>query len=130
MGQFFNLGHLETIKSNFKKMVGSSQRNLSWKEGGLAVSKTTAHCELSRNKGYLNLLDCHLVISKSQASYHTSSERGESGLSADLKIFTIVYRIDILQAYFGVGLGSSIALFCGLSFLWLKASNLIMIGSQ
>ena len=34
-----------------------------WKKGGLAVSKETLHCELARNKGLLNLMDCHLAIS-------------------------------------------------------------------
>ena len=42
-----------------QKNVGPGLKNLSWKKGGLAVSKGTLHCELQRNKGLLNLLDCH-----------------------------------------------------------------------
>ena len=72
-----------------KKIVDPGQRNLSFKKGGLALSKATVHCELADTKGYLNLLDCHLVISQSSASYHTSSERGEAKLSADQKILNI-----------------------------------------
>ena len=48
-----------------KKLVGPGLRNLSWKKGGLAVSKATLHCELGKHKGYLNLLVCHLAISQS-----------------------------------------------------------------
>ena len=66
------------------------------------MSKATVHCEFARSKGYLNCFDCHLVISQRSACYHTSSERGEVGLSADLKILTIVYQIDILQAYLSI----------------------------
>ena len=64
---------------------------------GLALSKATVHCELADTKGYLNLLDCHLVISQSSASYHTSSERGEAGLSADPKIFNVLEQIYVLK---------------------------------
>ena len=49
------------------------------------VSKTTV-LEWWENKGYLNLSACHWAVSQSWASYHTSSERGESELSADPKI--------------------------------------------
>ena len=39
---------------------------------------------------------CHLAISLSYASYHTSFERRDSGLPADMKIRTIVQLIGIL----------------------------------
>ena len=73
-----------------RKLDDPGQRNLSWKKGGLAVSKATVHCEFARNKGYPNRFDCHLVISQNSASYYTSSERGKSGLSADPKILAVV----------------------------------------
>ena len=55
-----------TIQHNqiSRKFVEPGQRNLSWKKGGLAVSQTTLHWELARNKGLLNLFDCHLAISR------------------------------------------------------------------
>ena len=51
VAQYLNLGHLETAKQISRKLVGPGLRNLSWKKGGLAVSKTTVHWELARNKG-------------------------------------------------------------------------------
>ena len=65
------------------------------------------YTELAWNMGYLNLLGCHLAISQSWASYHTSSERGETGLVADSKILTNAQQINILQYYFWVVLWSS-----------------------
>ena len=93
------------------------------------VSKPTV-LELRENKGYFNLVACHLVISWSWASCYSSSERGRSGLSADLKKFNIIQQIGIFQAYFWVVLGSAIELFFELSFLWQNASNLIIIVPQ
>ena len=66
-----------------RKLVDLGQRNLSWKKGGLVVSKTTLHWEMARKIGLLNLFDCHFAISCSWVGYHTSSERGISGRSAD-----------------------------------------------
>ena len=43
--------------------------------------------EMARKQGHLNLSACHLAVSQSWASYHTSSERGDSGLSADVIFF-------------------------------------------
>ena len=48
------------------------------------VSKTTV-LWVAGNKECLYILTCHLVISQSSASYHTSFERGKSGLFADKK---------------------------------------------
>ena len=39
---------------------------------------------------------CHLAVPWSWASYHTSSERGHSGLSTDIKIWPIVLLIGII----------------------------------
>ena len=47
-----------------------------------------------------SLSGCHLAVSWSWASYHTSSERGYSGLSADIKTRTIDQLIGILWSYF------------------------------
>ena len=88
-------------------MVDPGQRNPSLKKGGLAVSRTTLHWEMARNKGLLNLLDCHLAISWSWAGYHTSSERGISGLSADLKFLNFFKQIAIFKPYFWVVLAST-----------------------
>ena len=59
----------------------------------------------------LSLSDCHLAVSQSWASYYTSSERGESELSADKKILNffsakwllILYTLDHLKVrvFFG-----------------------------
>ena len=53
------------------------------------------------------LSNCHLAVSLSYASYHTSSERGDSGLPADIKIRTNVQLIGFLWSYFGIHLGSN-----------------------
>ena len=53
------------------------------------------------------LSDCHLAVCWSSGNYHTSSERGHSELSTDMKIRTIVQLIGILWSYFGVYLGSA-----------------------
>ena len=52
--------------------------------------------ERYENRGYLSLSGCHLAVSQSWAGYHTSFERGESGLPADIKIIPIVQLIGIL----------------------------------
>jgi len=78
------------------------------------VSKTML--EWGENRRCLSLSACHLVVSLSRACYHTSYERGHSGLPADLKIRTLVQLIGILWSYFGVHLGSwNEALHFGLS---------------
>ena len=51
---------------------------------------------MAKKKGYLNLLNCHFVISLSSTSYYTSSERGESRLSADKKILDYF----VIKTYF------------------------------
>ena len=59
------------------------------------------------DRGCLSLSGCHLAVSQSWAGYHTSSERGHSGLSADMKIWTMVQLIGILWSYFGMLWGLS-----------------------
>ena len=54
-----------------------------------------------------NLLNCHLAISCSWIDNHTSSERGDSGVSADSKKFWIFHTNGYFQAYFWVALGST-----------------------
>jgi len=44
---------------------------------------------------------CHLAVSQSWAGYHTSFERGDWGLPADMKIRTVIQLIGILWSYFG-----------------------------
>ena len=59
-------------------------------------------------KGEVSYLSaCHLAVSLSWISYHTSFERGHTGLPADIKIRTIFQLIGILWLYFGVQLGST-----------------------
>ena len=94
---------MEAAQSNFKKKFGSGQRNLTWKKGGLAVSKTTLHWEVARNKGLLNLFYCHLAISWSWVGYHTSSERGISGLTANSNILNFFKQIAIFKHVFELG---------------------------
>ena len=42
----------------------------------------------------------HLAVSWSWTGYHTSFERGHSGLPADMKIRTVIQLIGILWSYF------------------------------
>ena len=57
-------------------------------------SKTMA--EWGENRRCLSLSACHLAVSLSRICYHTSYERGHSGLHANMKIRTIVQLIGIL----------------------------------
>ena len=52
--------------------------------------------ELMRKRECSSLSGCHKAVSWSYPSYHTSSERGHSGLSADMKIRAMVQLIGIL----------------------------------
>ena len=61
--------------------------------------------EWCENRSCFSLSGCHLTVSQSWADYHTSFERGDSGLPADLKIKTIGQMIGILWSYFGMLLG-------------------------
>ena len=54
------------------------------------------------NMSCFSLSGCHMAVSQSWAGYHTSFERGESGLPADMKIRTIAQLIGILWSYFGM----------------------------
>ena len=47
-----------------------------------------------------NLLNCHLAISCSWIDYHTSSERGDSGVSADPKKFEFFIQMAIFKHIF------------------------------
>ena len=69
-----------------------------------SVSKTILIC--CENRECPSLSTCHLAVSWNYASYHTSYERGHSGLPADIKISKIFQRIGIIWSYFGVHLGS------------------------
>ena len=55
---------------------------------------------VGKKQGMMNLLDCHMAISWSWACYHTSSERGISGLSADQKILNFFIQIAISKHIF------------------------------
>ena len=72
--------------------VQNSKQNIAWMGWKQEVSQLSA---------------CHLAVSLSRACYHTSYERGHSGLPADVKIRTIVQLIGILWSYIGVHLGSA-----------------------
>ena len=56
--------------------------------------------ELCENRSCFNLSGCHLAVSQSWAGYHTSFERGDSGLPAGMKIRSVVQLIGILWSYF------------------------------
>ena len=49
---------------------------------------------------FQRLSACHLAVCWSWAGYHTSFERGDSGLPADIRIRTMVQLIGILWSYF------------------------------
>ena len=84
-------------------------------EEGCLQTPAGPHCAKSKQKnvriiwkGEVSYLSaCHLAVSLSWVSYHTSFERGHTGLPADIKIRTIVQLIGILWLYFGVQLGST-----------------------
>ena len=79
-------------------------------------SRKQNNLDLMWKEGLPQLLVCQLAVSMSWVCFHTSSERGHSGLPADMKIRTIVQLIGILWSYFGVYLGSaSVAQSFGLS---------------
>ena len=63
--------------------------------GGLTV------LERYENRGCLSLSGCDFAVSQSWAGYHTSFERGDSGLPAGMKIRSVVQLIGILWSYFG-----------------------------
>ena len=52
--------------------------------------------EWCENRGCFSLSGCHLAVSQSWAGYHTSSERGHSGLSADIRIKSVVQMEGII----------------------------------
>ena len=52
--------------------------------------------EWCENRGCLSLSVCHLAVSQSWASYHTSSERGDSGLPADIFFWNFFKQIGII----------------------------------
>ena len=54
------------------------------------------HCRVMESSGCLSLSGCHFVVSQSWLGYHTSSERGDSGLPAGMKIGSVVQLIGIL----------------------------------
>ena len=62
--------------------------------------------EWCENRMCLSLSACHMTVSLRWICYHTSFERGHSGLPADIKIRTMVQLIGILWPYLGVLLGS------------------------
>ena len=59
------------------------------------TGRKTTVLQWGENKGCLHLSVCHLDINQSWLGCHTSSERGHSGLYADIKIWTIVQLIGI-----------------------------------
>ena len=72
-----------------------------WRGMFLRLERTTV-LEWCENKSCFSLSGCHLAVYQSWAGYHTSFERGESGLPADMKIRTIAQLIGILWSYFGM----------------------------
>ena len=58
--------------------------------------------ELCEDRGWFSLSGCHLAVNQNWAGFHTSFERGESGLSADIWIWTFDQLIGILWPYFGM----------------------------
>ena len=70
-----------------------------------SVSKTILIC--CENRECPSLSTCHLAVSWNYASYHTSSERGHSRLSTDIKIRSLVQLIGIIQMCSNVQLTST-----------------------
>ena len=51
LGQLLNLVYHEILKPISRKYLEYGKRNFSWKKGGLGVSMTTVHCEISQKEG-------------------------------------------------------------------------------
>ena len=64
------------------------------------------------NMSCFSLSGCHMAVSQSWAGYHTSFERGDSRLPADMKIRTVIQLIGILWSYFGTLRGLPMRLDC------------------
>ena len=62
----------------------------------------TTVLELCEIRSCFSLSGCHWAVSQSWEGYHTSFERGDSGLPADLKIRTVIQLIGTLWSYFGM----------------------------
>ena len=56
--------------------------------------------EWCEKRSCFSLSACHLKVSQSCASYHTSFQRADSGPYAELKILNFFQQITIIQAWF------------------------------
>ena len=128
-------GHMKALSIPFRWVYSSLISNTKWlsdrpkcretlvKPGATqakTVRKTTV-LEWCENMTCLSLSGCHLAASQSWASYHTSSERRESELSAD-KSFLNSFAISYFQAYFWV----SPALTKGRPTFWFVSQSLLV----
>ena len=83
-------------------------REVGWEQPGLSVQDSKQNNPVwVWKRECLSHFACHLAGSLSYAGYYTSSERGHSGLSTDVKIWSIVQLIGIIQMCFGVWLLST-----------------------
>ena len=97
MDQLLNIDHLRTAKSKFKKIGRSRPEKSKLEKGWFGSKPNNTTLRVGKKQGLLNLLDFHMAISWSLAGYHTSSERGISGLSADQKILNFFNQIAIFK---------------------------------
>ena len=73
-----------------------------WREGcrpqvNVSVQNRSKTMVVSgENRRCLSISACHMAVSLSRTCYHTSNERGHSGLQADNKILTIIQLIGTL----------------------------------
>ena len=83
-------------------------REVGWEQPDLTVQNSKENNpDLMWKRDCPSLSGCLLAVSWSWASYHTLSERGHSGLCTDIKIWSIVQLIGIIQMCFGVWLLST-----------------------
>ena len=82
---------------NSEKQPSDSQRG--WSNSCFHISLVLFL--LPASKTCLSNLVSHSVTSWSRWGYHTSFERGDWGLPADMKIRTVIQLIGILWSYFG-----------------------------
>ena len=108
-----NWGWMKGIDVLFHMVYGSfmcSEEALSDRskcEGCLQISEMLTVRSSKHNSPVLmwkmefqRLSACHLAVCWNWAGYHTSFERGDSGLPADIRIRTMVQLIGILWSYF------------------------------
>ena len=102
----FQINHVSCIQQNFLICFNFTfcfyLHNLYSSLVTLVQNSKEKNPDLMCKRDCPSLSGCHMAVSWSWASYHTSSERGHSGLSTDIRIWPIIQLIGILCMCFWV----------------------------